>query len=240
MKTKLLTFLSCCAFFLAGFNCYAKSYISGTYIPQSPEEQRALITDLETKIKNGDKSQETARKRALVHFRNLVHNFTKDRTDKVAKILKKTQKKYKKDYEIMAAYGSVLSMTLAFVDKSDMSTIMRVAKKAERFQDRAAKKAPNHIGVLMIRAMASYYAPRIAGRTYLAIKDLKEIIKLVGNDYGPEFVSFLEFHLGDSYYKLAQRKDAKKHWERTVALKGKGGNPKWIEKAEEKLKKLKI
>lgn len=239
MKINLFASLLCSAFLFTAVPCFAKNYTMFTKTPVNVDDRTSMIQHLDKKIKNGDTSKETLKKRTFCFYMNAASDFTKENVVKAEKMLKELSKKFPKDYEIMALHGASISMTIAFVPPKDLGQIMRLSKKANRKLDRAIKKAPTHLGVLQTRAYSGYFAPKIAGRTHLSIKDFTKILKLVGDDLGTEYKSRIRYFLGAAYHKLSQKNSAISHWEKVVNNKEKGADPHFVKEAQKAIKKIK-
>lgn len=223
---------------LSAMTCHGKNYTMFTEVPLTIEERNTLIQLVDKKIQKGIATKKDLKTQAICYYRNAATDFTPKKVEKAVEVLTELSKKYRKDYEIMAFHGAAIGMSIAFVPPKDLGQIMRLAKISNRKQDRAVKMAPNHLGVRLTRAYSGYFAPKVAGRTHLSIKDFKSVLELIGDELGPAYNSIIHYYLGASYFKLAQRTQAIKEWQKVVNNKMKGANPEYVKRAEEGLSKI--
>jgi hypothetical protein len=75
------------------------------------------------------------------------------------------------DYELMAALGSALSYQSVFY-QNDLGSMNLLSRKGMRYMDRAIKKAPNHLGIRLLRGISYANMPAFLNRASFAVTDL--------------------------------------------------------------------
>jgi len=145
----------------------------------------------------------------------------------------------KQDYELMAAMGSALSYQSIFY-QADLGQMNLLSRKGMRYMDRAVKKAPNHLGVRLLRGLSYANMPAFLNRASFAVEDLSLLknVLLYGKEYrqGQDakllsksivesakksplkkqdklFIEFIDYYLALSFYKNAQLESAKSLWQ---------------------------
>ncbi len=214
---------------LAIFICTAITVFAQTDIPNSAKDRLARVADLE-KTFDTSKSPEILREMGMIYSVIAgTDNSEKEIVHKAEKILEKATKANPKDYELMAAHGSVLTMMAQFETKT--SKKLRYVKRGTRKLDRALKKDPDNIGALLQRGGNSLGLPTFLMRTHFAKKDYLHVLELVDDKRGPAFKAMVLFNLGRTHELLKEPKKAKEYWQKAKGLNA----PPWSKKAAEKL-----
>ncbi|WP_438464467.1 hypothetical protein [Marinomonas sp. PE14-40] len=141
----------------------------------------------------------------------------------------------KQDYELMAAMGSALSYQSIFY-QADLGQMNLLSRKGMRYMDRAVKKAPNHLGVRLLRGLSYANMPAFLNRASFAVEDLSLLKNVLLHGKGNEqrerqeqnaksakkpllkkqdkiFIEFINYYLALSFYKNAQLESAKSLWQ---------------------------
>lgn len=145
----------------------------------------------------------------------------------------------KQDYELMAAMGSALSYQSIFY-QADLGQMNLLSRKGMRYMDRAVKKAPNHLGVRLLRGLSYANMPAFLNRASFAVEDLSLLknvllyekedgqgqdVKLLSKSIVESakksplkkqdklFIEFINYYLALSFYKNAQLESAKSLWQ---------------------------
>ncbi|EAQ63957.1 hypothetical protein MED121_04268 [Marinomonas sp. MED121] len=141
----------------------------------------------------------------------------------------------KQDYELMAAMGSALSYQSIFY-QADLGQMNLLSRKGMRYMDRAVKKAPNHLGVRLLRGLSYANMPAFLNRASFAVEDLSLLKNVLlrgqGERQGQDsklatesakkssfkkqdklFIEFIDYYLALSFYKNAQLESAKSLWQ---------------------------
>ena len=201
-------------------------------IPDSAEERAALAVKLEQQW------EKTSDEKSLSYLAMVysaiagLDDGSRETAHKVEKYLSEASKSSPKDYELMAAHGSVLTMLAQFETKT--ANQLKYVKMGARKMDRAVKKAPRNIGVLLQRANNSLALPTFLNRTHYARKDFQAVLDIAGDTYGKDFRAMLLFHLGQAHNLMEEVDKAKEYWRQTVLL----NVPNWSEKASNALSEL--
>lgn len=200
-----------------------------TAIPDTAEQRKARAIALE---QQSDLDNQPAKLRELAMIHAVVAGLdetTPEATKRAVVFLEKAEKANPKDYELMAAYGSVLTMLAKF--QKSTAQQFRYTKKGFRRMDRAIKKDPDNIGALLQRANNSLNVPVFLKRAHYARKDLEHVLKLVGDKKGKRFKAMILYQLGLAYELMNENEAAKEHWRTAVGLKA----GIWSDKAFSKL-----
>ncbi len=201
-----------------------------TVIPDTLEQRKSRVQDLE---QQSDLDAQPAKLRELAMIHAVIAGLdepTPEATVRAVKILERAEKTNPKDYELMAAHGSVLTMMARFQKKTSQQ--LRYTKKGFRKMDRALKKDPDNIGALLQRANNSLHMPVFLKRTHYARRDFKHILKLVDDKKDSNFKAMVMFQLGLAYELMDDGEAAKKQWQTAGQLKA----GFWSDKALSKLK----
>lgn len=201
-------------------------------IPDSATERAALALELEKKWSQNQNNN------TLVHLATIysviagLDNSEKETVHKAEKYLSKAVKVLPKNYDLMASHGSVLTMMAQFESKTGNQ--LKYVKLGTRKMDRAVKKAPGNIMVLMQRANNALNLPTFLNRAHFAQKDFKTILNIVGDKNGPVFKANVLYHLGKAYQITNDLDEAKEYWQQATQLSA----PKWSAKAKDALEDL--
>ncbi|MGB0942629.1 MAG: hypothetical protein ACPGUE_09520 [Marinomonas sp.] len=205
-------------------------------------EQEALLKQLNEKE---GLTQEEVKQQLLLK----LTLFSSDKNQTLAKLEAITQgltrasefsaEQGEQDYELMAAMGSALSYQSIFY-QADLGQMNLLSRKGMRYMDRAVKKAPNHLGVRLLRGLSYANMPPFLNRASFAVEDLSLLknVLLHGKEYrqGQDakllsksivesakksplkkqdklFIEFINYYLALSFYKNAQLESAKSLWQ---------------------------
>jgi len=205
-------------------------------------EQEALLKQLNEKE---GLTQEEVKQQLLLR----LTLFSSDKNQTLAKLEAITQgltrasefsaEQGEQDYELMAAMGSALSYQSIFY-QADLGQMNLLSRKGMRYMDRAVKKAPNHLGVRLLRGLSYANMPAFLNRASFAVEDLSLLknVLLHGKEYrqGQDakllsksivesakksplkkqdklFIEFINYYLALSFYKNAQVESAKSLWQ---------------------------
>ncbi len=200
-----------------------------TKIPYSPQQRQQRGEELESQL---NVTESSAARRELAMIYAVIAGMDdpqKETTKKAQSYLEQATKSLPKDYELMAAYGSVLTMLARFETKTAKQ--LHYVKMGFRKMDRAIKKDPKNIGALLQRANNSLGLPVFLKRTHFAKKDFQQVLNLVGDSNGPAFKAMILFNLGLACDLLKDSKQAQTYWNQSAEMKA----PFWSEKALAKL-----
>ena len=201
-------------------------------IPDSAEERATLAIELEQKWQQNQDNQTLVRLAILYSAIAGLDSEEKETVQRAEKYLSKACKIFPKDYELMASHGSVLTMFAKFETKTGKQ--LKYVKLGTRKMDRAAKKDPHNIGVLIQRANNSLQLPAFLNRAHYAQKDFKTVLEIVGGKNGPGFKAMVLYHLGEAYKITENEEETKKYWQQVVQLNA----PRWSAKAKKALEDL--
>ena len=207
-RTTLLI-LICCVMLLA-----ASKIAAQTVIPDTAELRKARVHELE---QNQANSPAELRELAMIHAVMAgLDNPTLEAATNAVKILEKAEKANPKDFELMSAHGSVLTMMARFQKKTAQQ--LRYTKKGFRKMDRALKKDPDNIGALLQRANNSLKTPVFLKRTHYAKRDFQRVLELVGDRKGPGFKAMILYQLGDACELMKEDDNAQQQWQKASQL----------------------
>ena len=202
-------------------------------IPNSTEERAALATKLEQEWQKTNDGQSLTHLAIVYSAIAGLDDGSQETVRKAEKFLSEATGLFPKNYELMAAHGSTLTMLAQFETKT--ANQLKYVKKGARKMDRAAKKAPRNISVLLQRANNSLALPPFLNRTHYALRDFQAVLDIVGDKRGADFKAMLLYKLGQAY-KIEEKPDmAKKYWQQVASLKN---APAWSAKAKESLEEL--
>ncbi len=226
MKAKIITLATLLV------STFVISLSAQNNIPDSAAGRATLAVELEQKwTKNQDKN-------TLVHLATLysviagLDKSEKETVHKAEKYLSKAGKIFPKNYELMASHGSVLTMMAQFETKTGKQ--LKYVKQGTRKMDRAAKKDPKNVMVLMQRANNALNLPAFLNRAHFAQKDFKTVLNIVGNHNGPAFKAMVLYNLGKAYQITEDLTETKEYWQQAIQLQA----PRWSAKAKEALEDL--
>lgn len=211
------------------------SYKVGYYVPTNKEERLKIIKEWEYQLEKRPFDPIVLKNLGLYLARNTYEMNDEEHTNYTIRILRRALEYNPDEYEIMAILGNVISFSTHFV-KNDSEKIRSRFNEGIQLLDNAVKMAPRHMGVKLQRAYSSYYTPTVYKRTGYAISDFKEVLGLVGNDFGPYFKAETLYHLGTAYEMLEDYKNAKLYLKEAINLKL--PDNVWINKSESVLKEL--
>ncbi|PCI27996.1 MAG: hypothetical protein COB67_07330 [SAR324 cluster bacterium] len=199
-------------------------------IPSSAKQRKLLATQLESNFQQSQDALTIAQLGILYSVIAGYDDFSLKTVQKADRLLGLAVKKNLKNYELIAAHGSIIAMQASFVEGSTSATY-RFLKKGFRKMDRAIKKAPNHIGALMQRGNNSLRLPKFLRRLHYAVKDFTKVLELLEGTQSLQFKSQVQYRLGEAYEKQKNKEMARKYW--TMAANNK--IPIWSARAQEKL-----
>jgi len=147
-------------------------------------------------------------------------------SDSLALASEQSAKSGNQDYELMAALGSALSYQSIFY-QNDLGNMNLLSRKGMRYMDRAVKKAPNHLGIRLLRGISYANMPAFLNRASFAVTDLsllKEglLNKSITDEQGKKttfkkqsksFIEFINYFLALSLSKNEQLESAKRLWQ---------------------------
>ncbi len=147
-------------------------------------------------------------------------------SDSLARASEQSAKSGNQDYELMAALGSALSYQSIFY-QNDLGNMNLLSRKGMRYMDRAVKKAPNHLGIRLLRGISYANMPAFLNRASFAVTDLsllkkgllnKSITdeqgkKTIFKKQSKSFIEFINYFLALSLSKNEQLESAKRLWQ---------------------------
>ena len=215
-----------CALLTLVVSTFAITVAAAPYqYPDSPEERAAVALELERKWEQ-TKEEKTLAHLAIIYSVIVGLDDRKQETvHKAEEYLNRAGNAFPKDYTLMAAHGSVLTMMAQFETKT--ANKLKFVKQGTRKLDRAVRKAPDNIEVLMQRGHNSLALPAFLNRAHFAQKDFQAVLKTVGDEKGPQFKAMLLYKLGKAYQITEDFDKAATYWKQAVQLDA----PKWSAKA---------
>lgn len=204
-------------------------YQMPTYIGADKKGQEALLAQLEgqkTLSELEQKQQLLLRLTLFASDKNQTLEKLQAITDDLNRASDESAKKGQQDYELLAAWGSALSYQSVFY-QADLGQMNLLSRKGMRYMDRAVKKAPDHLGVRLLRGVSYANMPAFLNRASFAVTDLsllKEVLlkesglsvdlvkKQPKSNQNKLFIEFIDYYLALSFSKNAQLDAAKRLW----------------------------
>ncbi|MFT5162937.1 MAG: hypothetical protein ACI9FJ_001518 [Alteromonadaceae bacterium] len=205
-------------------------YQRPTFTGANKTERLALLEKLSTP---GNPSS-TEQKRQLLLLKLALFANSADQSLKPLEMITDDLQSYlksaKSDYEIMAAFGSALSLQSIFYQRN-LGKMNFLARKGMRYMDRAVKKSATHLGVRLLRGLSYANMPAFLSRASFAEKDLN-LLKTQMKDSDGKFIEFIDYYLAMALVKNKKAEQAKTLWNQLAINKASD----WSSKASEQLK----
>lgn len=204
-------------------------YQMPTYIGADKKGQEALLAQLEGQKALSELEQKQQLLLRLTLFasdKNQTLEKLQTITDDLNRASDESAKRGQQDYELLAAWGSALSYQSIFY-QADLGQMNLLSRKGMRYMDRAVKKAPDHLGVRLLRGVSYANMPAFLNRASFAVTDLsllKEVLlkesgssaelikKQPKNNQNKLFIEFIDYYLALSFSKNTQLDAAKRLW----------------------------
>lgn len=152
----------------------AIQYQMPTYIGGDQAAQDALYKQLKSSVSLSTLEQKQwllLRLSLFASDKDQTLKRLEDITDSLTQASEQSVKNGEQDYELMAALGSALSYQSIFY-QNDLGSMNLLSRKGMRYMDRAVKKAPNHLGVRLLRGISYANMPAFLNRASFAVTDL--------------------------------------------------------------------
>ena len=142
-------------------------------------------------------------------------------------------KQHPKDYELMAARGSLVGFKATYFLR-DLNKVMRYGGQGNRLMDRAVSAAPDNLGARLQRGINSAVIPMFLKRAHLGVKDLTYIKEHAGDEFDAGFYHMVDTFLALAYRNDSNRAQARVIWNSVIA----SGDPVWSKEAAKLLKAM--